>query len=63
METQVPNKIAPKIPPKLWQIPNNNEEIKMAKVKFFNSKLNLLKKIPLNNDSSIIGDKITTVKK
>ena len=63
IETQIPNKIAPKIPPKLWQIPNKMEEIKMAKVKFFNSKLNRLKKMPLNKNSSIIGDKITTAKK
>ena len=63
METQIPNKIAPKIPPKLWHTPNKTEEIKIAKVTLSNSLLNLLKNIPRNNVSSIIGDKITTVNK
>ena len=62
METQIPNSRAPKIPPKLWQTPNNTEEIKIAKVTS-NSLLNLLKNNPLNNSSSIIGESITTVKK
>ena len=35
MDTQIPNNIAPKIPPKLWQIPNNIEESKMDKVCLF----------------------------
>ena len=41
---------------------SNTEEIKIANVTF-NSLLNLLKNIPLNNSSSIIGESMTTVKK
>ncbi len=63
MDTQIPNRIAPKIPPKLWQSPNKVEVIKIAKVRLFRPLLNLLKNIPLNKITSIIGDNITMVKK
>ena len=43
--------------------PNNIEESKMDKVRLSKTILNLLRKIPLNKNSSIIGDKITTDKK
>ena len=63
MDTQIPNRIAPKIPPKAWQIPNKMELIKIAKVMLFNPLLNLLKNIPLNKVSSMIGDNMSMVKK
>ena len=63
MDTQIPNRIAPKIPPKLWQMPNKMELNKIAKEILFSALLNLPKNIPLNKISSIIGDNMTMVRK
>ena len=51
---QIPKTNAENIPPNSWEIPNRNDETKIATVSEKYS-LILLKIIPLNNSSSTIG--------
>jgi len=52
---QIPKITAEIMLPKLWSAPNNNEVINTANTVGTNN-FNLFKKIPLNNNSSKIGE-------